>query len=897
MPRLRSSMSAHRAVWDDTSRNRVVGRLAALLLGALSQLALLGSALGEPIEAEPPAAADTPIPHAGLDRFDGPRLVSNGTTFLEAWITEHVEHTEYEPPYSGVSYRLFSAADDALETVRDGALDAGEASWVDAVSVGGDYYIFWSSPLASSPGEYLPARVVRIDGETGEILAENAVAFADDPDVGVSRLDAILAGDDGAILLWLDEGLFMATLDTDDLTVQGDGPTQLLSLPAEEIPVLLSAARSGDRLLVAYVLMENTGYYQYTYRLYADLFDLESSSLESSLFIAEYENFVGSDPWGGLIVTYPWQSVSIGEDGERFALFCVLSAAGWLLESSSFAATYVLDAQTGDVLNVSDMDAFICPPRCDEALARVGDRYLAACAGPESDDDETISVETVVLDRGTGAPLSAANTVTSEGVFSFDVPRALVSGDQFLVGWQEGADAPYYGGDLRGAFVDLDGQVAAPGGMTVAERNNSELRPALAIGGEHDLLVWMDGRNPESGDFDIYGARLGADGMSLDPDALPIGTGAGDQRDPAIASNGSGYLVVWQTEPTESASVRGIWGALVNGATGQLDAGGAFEIPTVYEGRNPRVAARPGGDEYLVTFDDVRQEEDSSWTWGVFGLWVNAASGEIMSPEPFLVGRADDAINGDLAWTGSGFLSVLLDEGGAVVKVKALLVDAESETPEEATPVLLGSAGQTYSTSVPRATVLGDTAFVAWLDSTEVMLADLDLLTGEPSSDQTLGECTAGDATSPPAITTDGEGVLVVWACRRADGTKPDLEAVRVNGAGEVVDAEPVALDPSGEGWMPALAGGAEGIVMAHVMELPHVWRVVTRRLTVSDYLVTDDAGTGDPGADSGADSGEADSGAIGGASSKGSCTCSPAAQGARPSLLSLLLQAVSPSM
>jgi hypothetical protein len=884
-------MPMHDAVRDDGRRLRIVGRLFATLLGALSQLALLGSALGEPVDLEPPAAADTPISHAGLDRFDEPRLASNGTTFLEAWVTEHVVFTEYEPPYSGVSYRLFSPNADAIETLLDGDLNAGEASWMEAVSVGGDYYVLWSSPLAGSPGEYLPARAVRIDGETGEILAENTVTFAGDPAVGVSRVDAILAGEDGAVLLWFDEeSLFMATLDPDDLTARGDGPTLLLSLPDEyPYPYLMSAARSGDRLLVSYLLMENTGYYQYTFRIYSDLFDLESSSLESSFLVAEYENFVGSDLWGELIVINPSESVSIGEDGERFALFCAVSEAGSLFGTFSFGAAYVLDAQTGALLNESAVDAFLHSARCDEALARVGDRYLAVCAGPESSDEETSSVKALLLDRETGAPLSAASTVMSEGVLASDVPRARASGDRFFVEWQGEGEPYYYGGEIRGAFLDLDGGVVTPDGMDVAERNNSELRPALAKGGEHDLLVWMDGRSPESGDFDIYGARLDTGGVSLDPYALPIGTGAGDQRDPAVASNGFNYLVVWETEPTEAASVRGIWGALVNGATGQLDPGGAFEIPTVYEGHNPKVAARPGGDEYLVTVDDVRHEEDYSWTEGIFGVRVDAASGEILSPEPFLVGRTDGyTLNGDLAWTGNGFLSVLLDWGGAMMEVVAFLMDAESETPEEATPIHLGWGGDTYSTSVPRATVLGDTAFVAWRDSTEVMLADMDLLTREVSCCRTLGACPAGDATSPPAIATDGEGVLVVWACRGADGTKPDLEAVRVNGAGEVVDGEPIALEPSGEGWMPALAGGAEGLVLAHVMELPHVWRVVTRRVTVSDYPLTDDAGTGDAGVDSGdADSGETDGGD---ASTNASCACSPVARSARASLLSFLL-------
>ena len=66
----------------------------------------------------------------------------------------------------------------------------------------------------------------------------------------------------------------------------------------------------------------------------------------------------------------------------------------------------------------------------------------------------------------------------------------------------------------------------------------------MAWNGTNFLVVWQDHR---SGTIDdIYGARVSAAGSVLDPAGIPISTAANDQLAPAVAWNGTDFLVVWE---------------------------------------------------------------------------------------------------------------------------------------------------------------------------------------------------------------------------------------------------------------------------------------------------------------------------------------------------------------
>lgn len=96
---------------------------------------------------------------------------------------------------------------------------------------------------------------------------------------------------------------------------------------------------------------------------------------------------------------------------------------------------------------------------------------------------------------------------------------------------------------------------------------NAQYLPAVAFDGTNYLVVWMDYRSESP---DIYGARVSAGGTVLDTSGIAISTAANDQLWPAL---GRGHtcqlLIVYQSfmPPPEYGSYR-IWGHIWRGPRG-----------------------------------------------------------------------------------------------------------------------------------------------------------------------------------------------------------------------------------------------------------------------------------------------------------------------------------------
>ncbi|WP_243338178.1 InlB B-repeat-containing protein [Anaeromyxobacter soli] len=147
-------------------------------------------------------------------------------------------------------------------------------------------------------------------------------------------------------------------------------------------------------------------------------------------------------------------------------------------------------------------------------------------------------------------------------------------------------------GPIVGAPVGMDAPV--PGASGVARR-----APAVAFDGTSYLVVWEDERNGV--DADVYGARVSATGALLDPHGIPIATGPGAQRAPAVAFDGEQYLVVWEDARSGASDV---YGARVSKAGEVLDAGGVPISAAVGDQILPAVSGGRGG--FLVAWSDVQ---------------------------------------------------------------------------------------------------------------------------------------------------------------------------------------------------------------------------------------------------------------------------------------------------
>ncbi len=78
----------------------------------------------------------------------------------------------------------------------------------------------------------------------------------------------------------------------------------------------------------------------------------------------------------------------------------------------------------------------------------------------------------------------------------------------------------------------------------LAPTPGDQLSPAVASNGSEFLVVWEDRRNGID-ETDIYASRVAADGTTLDPDGIAIATADGLEWTPEVASDGTNFLVVW----------------------------------------------------------------------------------------------------------------------------------------------------------------------------------------------------------------------------------------------------------------------------------------------------------------------------------------------------------------
>jgi uncharacterized protein (TIGR03382 family) len=152
-------------------------------------------------------------------------------------------------------------------------------------------------------------------------------------------------------------------------------------------------------------------------------------------------------------------------------------------------------------------------------------------------------------------------------------------------------------------------RMAPPMPITSAEQTVASIgvTPAVASNGSVFLLVWSDGA-------DIYGSRIDPAGTILD--TIPISTASGVQSQPQVASNGTDFLVTWTDGRNADTD---IYAARVTGAGVVSDPSGI----AIYTGTRvqewPHIASN--GSDYLIAWHD--QLDTSSYD--VYATRVSAA--------------------------------------------------------------------------------------------------------------------------------------------------------------------------------------------------------------------------------------------------------------------------------
>lgn len=384
-------------------------------------------------------------------------------------------------------------------------------------------------------------------------------------------------------------------------------------------------------------------------------------------------------------------------------------------------------------------------------------------------------------------------------------PAVASDGTGFLVAWQRS-------NDLYAARLDGLGATLSPGAFTVSTAANVQARAAVAWGGTSYLVAWEDYRNGAT--RDVYAARVNASGAILDTGGIAVSTALNDQYAPSVASNGTDFLVAWSDMRT-SANGIDVYAARVNAAGAVLDAGGIAVSARLAEQSDPVVAS--DGAEYLVVWIDRR--EQTTMESDVYGARISGA-GVVLDANGVPVARvAGQQLWPAVAYGGGGYLAAWSDASGAEV-VAARVTTSGSVVDPGGFLVSMSANRQ----EVPAVAWNGQTWFVAWQDARNLAYSDTDLFGARLDAAGLLLDPTgiaiasAPERQADPAVSWDGASYLVAWSDRRNStvGDGSDIYAARVSAAGELLDPDGVAVATgAGDQWLPAVASDGNASLVA----------------------------------------------------------------------------------
>jgi len=250
-----------------------------------------------------------------------------------------------------------------------------------------------------------------------------------------------------------------------------------------------------------------------------------------------------------------------------------------------------------------------------------------------------VSTSGVVLDPA-GILLSAASVNQVAPAIAFD-------GDNYMVVWQDLRNGP---ADIYCTRVNKNGTVLDPDGIAVSTAPNPQAYPAVAFDGTNYLVVWHDERN--SSHYDLYGSRVSKSGVVLDPTGIGISALAKRQGFPAVAFDGTNYMVVWQDD---RSGFYDIYGCRVSTSGAVLDPGGKAISTALSDQSYPAIAF--DGMNYFVVWQDYR----NGYYYDIYGSRVSKSAGVLDSTGIAISTAATSQMAPAIAFGGINYFTVWQD--------------------------------------------------------------------------------------------------------------------------------------------------------------------------------------------------------------------------------------------
>jgi hypothetical protein len=358
---------------------------------------------------------------------------------------------------------------------------------------------------------------------------------------------------------------------------------------------------------------------------------------------------------------------------------------------------------------------------------------------------------------------------------------AAFDGTNYLVVWTHRTAT---GDDVYGTRVSASGEILDPAGFVISAGTTNETAPAVAFDGTNYLVVWQDHR---LGSGNIFAARVAPSGTVLDPNGFPLDTDAGQQRTPAVAFDGTNYLVVWSDR--RGGLKWDIYGVRVAPGGAVLDANALVIAAVNNQQFSPAIAF--DGTNHLVVWADRRTSVPE-----VFGTRITPGG-------------------------------LVLDPAGIAI-----------------------SNGPSNVQSSPSVAFDGTNVTVVWQDIRNSAQADVYAARVTPAGTvldtSAIAVASGSDAQRLPAVAADGRYLLVAWV--KGDALAPtDVQGVRLDGSGTVLDSPAFPIAESTHVRSVALASDRTGRVLAlyDVVDAAGVARLRARIVTNWATLAVAKSGRG----------------------------------------------------
>ncbi len=398
---------------------------------------------------------------------------------------------------------------------------------------------------------------------------------------------------------------------------------------------------------------------------------------------------------------------------------------------------------TGQVLDPSGLVVTSAPANeYYPAIVRGGSNLLVAWQDYRNGEDPDIYATRVSLD---GARLDTADVMLSRIMYAYEqfTPAAAFDGANFLTVW---SDLRTCQQQVFGARITPGGTLLDPGGFYIGTNPFTTIPvPALAFGTSNYLVAINGGLN----NFVVEAARVTPAGGVLDTNWLYTAISGRDGTPPAVASDGSNWLIVAAFK--DFGNQYNVQGVRIAPCGTRLDST-PFRI--AYGPRDMCYpAATFGLQNYLAVWQDFR----SSLTYDIYGARIST-DGAVLDSGIAISTAATSQYAPSVAFDGTNWLVTWQDNRN-------------------------GGERELFGTRVSQSgTVL------------------------DPSGIR-IGSC-PDNYEDAAALAFDGTNYFAVWQWRNCGNG--DLWGARISPAGVVIDTFPVCTAPEYQAT-PAVAVGAGG--------------------------------------------------------------------------------------